>query len=112
MANEIENSLQAAIKVDGADPPTVLASAGFVAASVTRTGTGEYTLDLVRDIGDAEDVLSCCVEDDGAGVARRIQVNKLSTTQYQVQVWDGAQVAPVLVDGNFTLLIWRTPTRA
>jgi hypothetical protein len=104
MGFEIENNLVAAVRYDGATQ-TILAQYGIV--SVVRNGVGDYEINTLESLGDAEDTTSCVVE--AAAGALAINVEKTLQNQWTVRGWlndDGSAPAEI----RFHVKIFRIAT--
>jgi hypothetical protein len=109
MANEIENVLHAAIRVNGTNNQAVVeAGAGFDDATVMWVADGDYLVTLTEGIDQDESICSASVEEAGAGTAR-INIEQLNDTQWRVTTFDGAYPG-VLQDAVWSLIIWRART--
>lgn len=115
MANEIENVLHAALRVNGTNNAAVVESgAGVVDADVDWISDGDYLVTLRAGIGAGEVVCSASVEEGPAvippaTVARVVNVDRLSDTTFRVTTFDDSAE---LADSVWSLQLFRLRTGA
>jgi hypothetical protein len=68
-ANEVANSIHAQFKFSADNPPVLQGSVGVIASSLTRTGAGQYTIQLEEQVAgsiNGRTVIECSANDVSA----------------------------------------------